>query len=337
MKISIIVPVFNTAQYLGDCVDSLLEQTYPDIEVLLIDDGSTDDSLNICKEYAEKDSRVTVFHKENTGVSDTRNFGIEMASGELISFCDSDDIIVPELYQKLYNIMCQSGMDRVVSGYMYLYEGSRTVYCKPRLPDGKYNSKDLSDKMIDDGTLSGFLFSGVCNSLFKKEIIDGYNIRFDTRIKYNEDSLFSFLYLLHSNGVYSVQSEGTYYYRQHNTSSTKRRVPENKYIGLHDALKSINGDMRIPNFDDQMRRRHVTEALWSILDYSEKEEPKKAIKHIRSIVKDEALIACLPLIQVKELNVYKKVYYLLIKMRMAVSLFFVSSKLVPLLSKHISR
>ena len=95
--ISIIVPVYNTEKYLRECLDSILAQTYTDIEVILIDDGSKDGSLSICQEYASIDKRVRVYHKENSGVSDTRNFGIEHANGEFISFCDSDDKVDSEL------------------------------------------------------------------------------------------------------------------------------------------------------------------------------------------------------------------------------------------------
>lgn len=169
--ISIIVPVYNAEKYLRECIDSILQQTYTDIEVLLIDDGSTDDSLSICQEYEKKDKRVKVYHKKNSGVSDTRNFGIDHANGEYISFCDSDDKIASSLYEVLINLMRTYRVDRVVSGYAYLFSNGRKVHSKPRMPDGKYSSNYILRKMIDDGTLSGFLFSGVNNSLFKKRII----------------------------------------------------------------------------------------------------------------------------------------------------------------------
>lgn len=99
--VSIIVPVYNVEEYLRECVDSVLNQTYSDVEVILVDDGSTDQSGNICDEYAKMDSRIKVIHKKNRGVSSARNTGIETASGERIIFVDSDDCIHPQFAGKL--------------------------------------------------------------------------------------------------------------------------------------------------------------------------------------------------------------------------------------------
>ena len=100
MKLSVIVPVFNTEKYLNRCIDSILSQTFNDFELILIDDGSTDSSPIICDEYAKKDKRVRVFHKENGGVSRARNLGIDNSFGEDVSFIDSDDFIRPAMYQE---------------------------------------------------------------------------------------------------------------------------------------------------------------------------------------------------------------------------------------------
>jgi len=99
--ISIIVPVYNSSVFLHECLQSIISQTYTNLEILLVDDGSTDDSLEICKSYAEQDSRIKVFHKENGGVSSTRNFGLRVATGEYIGFVDSDDFISSEMFENL--------------------------------------------------------------------------------------------------------------------------------------------------------------------------------------------------------------------------------------------
>lgn len=335
--ISIIVPVYNAEKYLRECLDSILVQTYEDIEIILVDDGSLDDSLKICQEYENKDKRIIVYHKENSGVSDTRNYGIEHASGEYISFCDADDAIVPELYEMLYKAMIKYQVDRVVSGYMYLFDDGRTVYSKPRISDGRYNAKYILRKMIDDGTLSGFLFSGVYNSLYKKKIIYENNIRFNTDIKYNEDSLFSLQYMLASKSIYSLQSKPTYFYRQHESSSTKQRTIGDKYETLRNVLCNMDLQNMDMDFEIQMKRRMVTEALWQILDISDKERGVEAIRDIKKILKDKKLQSNLYVIHFKNLNIYKKYYYVLMRLRMAWALYFSSSKLFPILSKYISR
>ena len=108
-KISVIVPVYNVKLYLHKCVDSILNQTYQNIEVLLIDDGSTDGSSDICDSYTEKDSRIKVVHKKNGGLSSARNTGLDMATGEYILFVDSDDYIDIEMIRRLYDALVKTG------------------------------------------------------------------------------------------------------------------------------------------------------------------------------------------------------------------------------------
>lgn len=335
--ISIIVPVYNTECYLRACIESILNQTYKNFELILVDDGSTDNSWMICLEYQDKDRRVRSFHKENTGVSSTRNFGLNKALGEYISFCDSDDIIKSNLYEVLFNTLIKYDVDRVCGGYEYLYPDGHQLYCKARKRDGIYQMKDILPIMIDDGTLSGFLFSGVNNSIFKNEIIRKYNIRFSESIKYNEDSLFSFEYGLHTQNLYSLQSVPLYLYRQHNTSSTKKRPVGNKYIILHQQLEDLDFDKLGIRFDLQMRRRFITEMLWEILDISDKESGVLAVRDIRNLLSQEQLKKNIGIIRATDLNRYKRVYYYLMKYRMALLLYIASKKLLPLLSKYLSR
>lgn len=334
--ISIIVPVYNTSIYLKECIESILNQTYSDIEVIIVDDGSTDNSLSICEEYRDKDKRVRIFHKENSGVSATRNFGLRIADGDFISFCDSDDIIKPELYSILLQKLEETGADRVCGGYEYLYPDNHRLYCTPRKYDGIYKCSDLIKIMIDDGTLSGFLFSGVNNSLFKSEIIKHNNIRFKENVKYNEDSLFSFEYALHSRTLYSIQSLPLYLYRQHNASSTKKRPKEKVYDSLHSALDVIVKNRNDIDYELQMKRRTVTETLWAILDNGNNGSITESTKIIDNIVKSKDLINCLRYIDYRTLNIYKKLFYFMIKYKMSLSL-CIAARMVPFLSKYLSR
>lgn len=334
--ISIIVPIYNTSKYLRECIESILSQTYKDLEIILIDDGSQDNSLAICKEYEKRDNRIKVYHKKNSGVSDTRNFGLSLAKGELISFCDSDDIIDKNLYKTLFETMIQENVDRICGGYSYLYE-RRKLYCKPRLSDGKYSAQNILSKMIDDGTLSGFLFSGVNNSLFKKDIILKNKIYFNKNLKYNEDSLFSFEYMLHSKSIYSLQSKPLYLYRQHDSSTTKKRILGNKYKSLHETLNKLDTTKEITDFKLQMQRRMVTEALWEILDISEKENLFQAFKDVRNILYAEHLIKNIKVINFKDLNKYKKIYYYMMLKKNYKKIVLLSKYIFPITTKYLSR
>lgn len=110
-KISVIVPVWNAHDYLGRCVESIIDQTYKNLEILLVDDGSSDDSLAICNRYAKKDTRIKVFHKENGGQASARNYALEYATGEYIGFVDNDDWIFPTMYERLHQLMVQYQAD----------------------------------------------------------------------------------------------------------------------------------------------------------------------------------------------------------------------------------
>ena len=126
MRISVIIPVYNTEQYLSRCLDSILSQSFDDFELLLIDDGSTDSSGAICDSYAEKDSRVRVFHKENGGVSSARNLGLDNAKGEWIYFVDSDDEVLPDGLLTMVNCISEE-VDVVMGGFVEVDEGGNPL------------------------------------------------------------------------------------------------------------------------------------------------------------------------------------------------------------------
>ena len=277
------------------------------------------------------------YHKKNSGVSEARNFGLDRANGDYISFCDSDDFIDKEMYYKLYSIMKKNNTDRVCGGYLYLYKDNHIVRCTPRIKDGKYPAKKILCRMIDDGTMSGVLFSGVNNSLFKKSIIDKYRIRFNKSVKYNEDSLFSITYMIHSTSIYSIQSQLLYYYRQYEDSSTGKRKVGNVYEPFHSALFNLGLTNEEYLFDLQMKRRAITETLWQILDISKKEKAHDGILQIRNLLQQDKFKSNIIVIRPSSLNKYKRVYWFMMKNKMAISLYVLSGKIVPIVSKYISR
>ena len=136
-KVSVIVPVHNTGKYLSKCLDSLLGQTLTDLEVICINDGSTDDSLEILSQYAQKDKRIKIIDfKENKGVSVARNEGIKAAMGDYVAFMDSDDLVDLDFYEKLYEKACQTGAD-IVKGDL-----------KEIFPDGKIKTYDQNENIL---------------------------------------------------------------------------------------------------------------------------------------------------------------------------------------------
>ena len=122
MKLSIIVPIYKVEKFLPKCIDSILEQTYSEFELILVDDGSPDYCPQICDEYAQKDNRIIVIHQKNSGVSVARNIGLKKASGKYIGFVDPDDFVAPEMFEKMVQVMDDSNVELVVCGYDYYNE-----------------------------------------------------------------------------------------------------------------------------------------------------------------------------------------------------------------------
>lgn len=166
-KISVIVPVYNVANYLPKCIDSILAQTYENIEVILVDDGSTDNSGKICDEYAKKDNRIKVIHKENAGLSSARNKGIEVASGEYLAFIDSDDYISEKMFQLLYDAIGNSEL--AICGYSCVDEDGKQI--KPgTVIENKVMTQEQSFDELCRYNNAGYIIA--CNKLYKKELFD---------------------------------------------------------------------------------------------------------------------------------------------------------------------
>ena len=211
-KLSVIMPVYKAEEYIYKAVDSILNQTYANLEVILVDDGSPDNCGKICDEYAEKDSRVKVIHKKNGGQADARNFGIEAASGEFIGFVDSDDYIEPYMYQEMIDYMQQNSLD-IVCGDTKQIKGKKIKF-KPRHKENLIWNKN--EAICEN--LSGSLDNAVTNKIYKRKVIG--DIRFPKgRVYEDVATIYKFIYNADRVGYLA---KGYYYYikRKGSTIST---------------------------------------------------------------------------------------------------------------------
>ena len=211
-KLSVIMPVYKAEEYIYKAVDSILNQTYANLEVILVDDGSPDNCGKICDEYAEKDSRVKVIHKKNGGQADARNFGIEAASGEFIGFVDSDDYIEPYMYQEMIDYMQQNSLD-IVCGDTKQIKGKKIKF-KPRHKENLIWNKN--EAICEN--LSGSLDNAVTNKIYKRKVIG--DIRFPKgRVYEDVATVYKFIYNADRVGYLA---KGYYYYikRKGSTIST---------------------------------------------------------------------------------------------------------------------
>jgi len=191
--VSVVVPVYNTEEYVAECVRSILGQSHSNIELILVDDGFTDGSLRICEEFALSDSRVRVKSQPNSGVSAARNNGLADARGQYVCFVDSDDAIRPDYVERMLNAAASGDVDAVFCNYEYLY-GKRYVKKKPRLPAGTYDTGEIMSTLVDDGTLSGILLGSVWCALYRMSVISRAGVLFRQNIRRNEDGLFNIEY-----------------------------------------------------------------------------------------------------------------------------------------------
>ena len=185
--ISVIVPIYNVERYLPACIESILRQTYGDIELLLVDDGSPDGCALICDDYAAKDRRITVIHKKNAGVSSARNAGLDRAGGDFIGFVDPDDHIRPTMYEEMLSAMERTGADLAVCGYNYTDEDGNedTERLYPEKETELLTHRELVSRFAD---MPPTVRLSVCNKLFRRETVG--ELKFEEGLHSSEDVLF---------------------------------------------------------------------------------------------------------------------------------------------------
>lgn len=298
-KVSIIVPVYNVEKYLSDCVDSILNQSYKNIEIILVNDGSTDNSPSICDEYSRKDDRVKVIHKKNEGVSVARNSGIKAASGEYIAFVDSDDLVDKSIYTNMIETIDNKNTDLVMCSFKRIFNNGDMELSDEPLKEGYYNKDLIFEELIlpmvgnsFSNMSSPLIMGAIWRCLYKKEIIEKYDITFP-KIKIAEDMLFHLYYLAACESVY-VTKEPLYYYRYNNLSATKNYI-SNLWDTLMYQLKLVEEAlMKFGIYNEKSKERvHVNTLYFISWCFSNECNPKNpkvykdAIKEMKKISKND--------------------------------------------------
>ena len=225
--ITVIVPVYNVEKYLEKCVNSILHQTYKNLEIILVDDGSTDNSGKICDEFKEKDKRIKVIHKLNEGQSVARNIGIDLAKGKYIGFVDSDDFIQEDMYEVLYNLCKKYDSEISIVTHYEMYN-NKILFTRDTGELCVLNKFDAMKELLMDKKIQNYVW----NKLFKIELFD--NLRF-VENRYYEDSVIMPVLFERSNKVVLLEKPKYYYVRSDN--STIANINSKLY---GDYLKSIS-------------------------------------------------------------------------------------------------
>jgi glycosyltransferase EpsJ len=332
--ISVIVPVYNVEKYLDRCFRSLLEQTYENIEIIAVDDGSTDRSGLLCDDYAKKDARIQVIHQKNVGLGFARNTGLEQAKGKYIAFVDGDDYIGKEYIQDLHHLILQEQADTCIGGYTKVYARSQTVY--PNVLAGKMFRENVTKEFLPrmcgaDNGGDDYIEMSVCMGLFSNEIIQKYHLRFVSERGFiSEDLVFDFDYYPHSKGVCVSHSTDYYYCDNENSLTTKYRKDrfEKQLILYHAILKKAE-ELSI----EELCRPRLNHTLVAIARYSIKLENKffavngkqVAKQRIQAICENEELKAIWNQYDDKNLKRSSRIVNFMIRHRWTTALWFAMS------------
>ena len=287
--ISVIIPVYNVGEFLAPCLDSLMAQTYENLEILLIDDGSTDGSGEVCDTYAQKDNRFKAIHKENGGVSSARNLGLDIAQGEYIAFVDADDRVLPDYFEVLYRDLTEHNVDASFCDYILVDEDGAELPNKiTRFSETKC-IEELKTLLL---STSPFRF--VWGGLFSAATLQGH--RFPNQ-RYGEDSFFMFHWLC-KNPVIFVNSYRGYMYLQRQSSAVHAKtVPEiikkADHLQLHSSVY-----LNLPIKDQEIQKYFLARYAQAIHDIAYLSalpetcnlKPQNLKEHVRNVLPDIRLL-----------------------------------------------
>lgn len=320
--VSVIVPVYNVEKYIHRCITSIINQSYSELEIILVDDGSSDSSGLICDEYALKDKRIKVIHKKNGGLGYARNSGLDCATGKYVTFIDSDDYVEQDMIEKLYKDLIGVEADTCIGGFQRVYHNGTFVYENPL--SGRVFEKEeilikVLSKMFGQLVNSSSLEMSVWKVLFSNELIQKYNIRFPSEREFiSEDIIFDTEYYAKANRVV-MSSDVGYYYCDNEDSLTTKYNPNRFDLQVKLYLELKERVKRLKIYEVSIDRLNAT--LIAVARYSIKLEQKfsfrngliQSKRNIKEICQNSVLKNALISFKSKNVNFQSRVVNWLIK------------------------
>lgn len=326
--VSVIIPVYNVEKFLNRCVDSILSQTYKNIEIILVDDGALDSSPQICDEYAHKDTRVNVVHKQNGGLASARNAGLKVAKGDYILFVDSDDWIKGNTVEELLNIAIENQVDfvrfiPVSAGYPDRPDGTPINFgTEDFMEEGVYNKgkmiKDIYPRLFVTPQLTMGPIVAAWRSLYNRKFLVDNNLYFDEEVKYSEDAIFSAKVVYNSNKFYYIK--GGYYYNYfYNTSSITKSFKKDRWDIckiLSSTFKKEFENKKDYDFSKQLHLEDIYNVLNALGQNTHIESFKERYTYIKNIFNDDFTKQSMKYINLTDINIKLKIILYLIKYKL---------------------
>lgn len=294
--ISIIVPIYNVEKYIHRCIDSIINQTYKNIEIILVDDGSSDNSGLICDEYAKKENRINVVHKENGGLGFARNSGLDVAKGKYVTFIDGDDYIGETHIVDMVSLIDRTGTDTCLAGHTKVYANKEVEHknvCSGKVFKGNAKEEILPRMCGANAKGEDYIEMSVCMVLLSNDIIKQNNLRFHSEREFvSEDLVFDFDYYPLSKGVCIADNVDYFYCDNEGSLTTKYRKDrfENQ-INLYNYLLDKSKELGIEDLcKERLQNTTIAIARYCIkLEYKFESAEEKAKANIKNICENETL------------------------------------------------
>jgi len=326
--LSVVVPVYNVEAYLHQCIDSIKNQTFKDLEIILINDGSTDSSGKICDEYSNLDSRIRVLHQENAGVSAARNSGIALASGDYITFVDSDDWLDKNMYEEMCKITESSQVDLVMCDFKNIKQ-DLTEEISSNIRKGFYAKQQLVNEiyptLLVTEHFGAIPIVSACRCIFKRSLFTEIRreIKFDANLRYSEDYLFMADVVVNANTFYYLKGSYAYNYRQYEESRSKKFQPvwwEN-LLYLNNELSKLLNDNKEYDFSRQIKLQLLHSVLFVLNSISKNKtmNAQRKLREIRIILNNQDTKDAFVNLKFNEQGKMLKMVLYFIKYKMALS------------------
>ncbi len=278
--VSIVVPIYNVSKYLQECIESIICQTYKNIQIILVNDGSQDDSLKICQRYEKIDERIVVINKKNGGLVSARKAGVQKAEGEYITAIDGDDWIDSKYIEEIMEIVKNYDVDVVCTNCVYSYPNNKTITHNQNLCEGYYDKKKIEEiiyPFLIEDKKGNYFSNNICSKLFKKDIYLKHQMNVSNEIKIAEDAVCTKPIICECNSLYISNISG-YFYRQNCESMTQKKVFDwDMPIKIYEQyMKTI--DCSKQDFKEQIERNACHNIINTIVSQFNKPQKFNLIK-----------------------------------------------------------